>query len=93
MVHRQKSLSRSTYLGAELLDMCIFNLNRYCQVAASLMAVNGNIIISFICDISCAFETLQFLKFNPIFYIGNLFFPLSWEIAVAIMNLILIYFI
>lgn len=71
MVHMLKSLSRGTYVGVELLDVHIFNLNRYCQVAASLMAVNGSIIISFFRDISYAFETLQFLKFNPIFHIGN----------------------
>ena len=77
-------VSGGTYVGVELLDVCNFNLNRYCQVAASLMVWME--IISFFCDISYAFKTHQFLTFNPIFPIGNLF-SLSWAIAKAIMNL------
>ena len=78
MVHMLKSLSRGTYVGVELLDVHIFNLNS--QIAASLMAVNGSIIISFFRGISYAFETLRFLKFNPIFHIGNFLYKgkLQW---------------
>ena len=95
MVHTQKSLSR-TYLGVELLDMFVFNLNRSRRIAASPIAVMRNCIvgfrsiaISFFPSVSYAFETLQFLKFIPFSRLEICFLSIM-ENAALIMSLIIL---
>lgn len=84
-VHIQRSLS-ATYLGVELLDMFIFNLNWSCRIAASLTAVMWNcvvgfrsIVVSFFPSVSYAFEALQFLQFIPFSRLESHFLSLIME--------------